>query len=269
MIYKIKEPIYICGDLHGNFHWIKPYIEMYGLSDCSLIFCGDVGLGFMPVNVWHNFVSDLKLVKCLKKHNIDCYFIRGNHDDPSWFNNKVLHTKHFKAVSDYSTLSSPNHNILCIGGGISIDRIDRKTQMQFSLSQYLKYHTSATLQEAKTKITPLYWENEAPVYNEGALDKLTYQIDTVCSHVAPKEFIPYTKPGKIWLKNDSSLLQDCENERQVLSNVLAYLLKHQHPVTNWFYGHYHFYENNKVGNINTTLLDMARNKMLFIKELKS
>lgn len=269
MIYKIKEPIYVCGDLHGDFQPIKPYIEKYGLSDCSLIFCGDVGLGFMPVNTWHNMVSDLKLSNCLKKHKIDCYFIRGNHDDPAWFDDKVVHTKHLKAVSDYSVLSSPNHNILCVGGGISIDRTIRKIRMQIAISRYLMFHISATMQEAKAKLIPLYWENEAPVYNESALDKLTCQIDTVCSHVAPKEFIPYTKPGGIWLKNDKSLLEDCENERQVLSNVLAYLLKHQHPVTNWFYGHYHFYENNKVGNINTTLLDMARNKTIFIKELKS
>ena len=269
MIYKIKEPVYICGDLHGNFHWLKPYIEKYDLSDCSIVFCGDIGLGFKPLEAWYKWVHGLKLTGILRKRKIDCYFIRGNHDDPAWFNDTTLVTKHFKAVSDYSVLASPNHNILCVGGGISIDRSDRKLQMKFSYLEYLKYHPNVTVEEAKSKTVQIYWPNEAPVYNEAAIDGLTCQIDTVCSHIAPTEFPPLTGPDKYWFRVDPDLHKDCAAERGTMSNVLHRLLENQHPLQQWYYGHYHFYETGKFGGVSTNLLDMARDGALFLKELRT
>lgn len=269
MLYKIKEPIYICGDIHGNFHWLKPYIEKYDLSDCSIVFCGDIGLGFKPLEAWYKWVHGLKLTGILRKRKIDCYFIRGNHDDPAWFNDTTLVTKHFKAVSDYSVLASPNHNILCVGGGISIDRSDRKLQMKFSYLEYLKYHPNVTVEEAKSKTVQIYWPNEAPVYNEAAIDGLTCQIDTVCSHIAPTEFPPLTGPDKCWFRVDPDLHKDCAAERGTMSNVLHRLLENQHPLQQWYYGHYHFYETGKFGGVSTNLLDMARDGALFLKELRT
>lgn len=269
MLYKIKEPIYICGDIHGNFHWLKPYIEKYDLSDCSIIFCGDVGLGFKPFEAWYKWIHGLKLTGILRKRKIDCYFIRGNHDDPAWFDDATLVTKHFKAVSDYSVLSSPNHNILCVGGGISIDRSDRKLQMRHSYLEYLRYYPNATVEEARLKTVQIYWPNEAPVYNETAIDGLTCQIDTVCSHIAPTEFLPLTGPDKYWFRVDPDLHKDCAAERRAMSNVLHRLLENQHPLQQWYYGHYHFYETGKFGNVSTNLLDMARDGTLFLKELRT
>lgn len=243
-------------------------MEKYDLHDCSIVFCGDVGLGFKPVNKWFQWIHGLKLPSLLKKRKVDLYFIRGNHDNPAWFDDKTLVTQYLKAVSDYSVLSSANHNILCVGGGVSIDRSERELQMNFAISQYCKFHPSATLVEAREHITQLYWPDEIPVYNEPVIDSLTCQIDTVCSHVAPNEFVPLPGPfAREWFRVDVGLINDCAIERQTMSNVLTRLLENQHPLTKWYYGHYHFYQTNTVGSVETNLLDMARDGSLSLKEL--
>lgn len=268
MIYKATEPIYFVGDLHGNFHWLKAYIERYNLTNCSLVFCGDVGLGFRDLNSWFGWIQGLKLDKCLKKRKIECFFVRGNHDNPNWFDDKTLTTSIFKAVSDYSVISTDSHNILCVGGGISIDRSDRRIQNQLAIHRYLKYHPHATVAEAKVLGGQEWWENEPPFFDETAISKLTLQIDTVCSHVAPT----WLPPEPIWAKTkwtevDPDLNQDCLEERQVLDKVLETLSQNQHPLANVFYGHYHRYLTTEARGITGHLLDMARDGNLCMKEL--
>lgn len=262
MIYKIKDPVYFCGDLHGNFHWLKPYILQKNLSDCSIVFCGDIGLGFKPLETWHKWVHGLGLTGELRKRQIDCYFIRGNHDDPSWFDDHTLVTRHFKAVSDYSVLSSPTHNILCVGGGISIDRNYRMEQQNIALHQYALYHPNSTRDEAMASIQQIYWPTEPPIYDECAIDNLTKQIDIVCSHVAPIQFPPFTQLDKYWFRQDPKLEQDCAYERQIMSKVLERLRHNQHPVENWIYGHYHFSDTGVADNVKYHLLNMARDGSL-------
>lgn len=53
-------------------------------------------------------------------------FVRGNHDNPAYFDGAMFNAKRFIAVPDYSILQACNHTILCVGGAISIDRIYRK-----------------------------------------------------------------------------------------------------------------------------------------------
>lgn len=269
MVYNIQEPIYICGDIHGQFDLIKPHIEKYDLSNCSIIFCGDIGLGFTSVKNWFKNITKLKLFKILEKRNVDLYFIRGNHDDPSWFDDKTILEPHVKAISDYSVLSSPNHNILCVGGGISIDRSDRILKMKFDILQYRKYNPHLTTKEIESKISKCYWETEAPEYSPTKINNITQSIDVVCTHVAPKEFSPLPLNRGYWFRVDPMLHIDCEKEREVLSQIKQHLIDKDHPIKYWFYGHYHLNENNIIDGIKTVLLDMARDKELSMIELRN
>jgi len=107
-----------------------------------------VGLGFKPINEWLKEMSNIGLISFLENKNIECFFIRGNHDNPSWFDDKTVTTKSLKAVSDYSILSAPNRNILCVGGGISLDRTLRK-----------KYHNDVqVLLNKKTFLLEKQWK---------------------------------------------------------------------------------------------------------------
>lgn len=268
MIFKIQEPVYFIGDLHCNFQWLKPAIEKFDLHDCSLVFCGDLGLGVMTRQSWFNWMKQLKLDKCLSHRNVTCYFVRGNHDNPSWYDNKTLMLKHFKAIKDYSVLSTSDHNILCVGGGISIDRYDRKLENKLALFRYQKYHPLATPEEIADKVSLRYWETENPVFDQKQLDKLTVQIDTVCSHVAPTVFPPSPGCPKKWVEQDPELRLDCLMERNVMDTIWTTLKELDHPLKYWFYGHYHRYATAVEYGVIGCALDMARDGVLCVKELR-
>lgn len=267
MIYKIKEPVYFCGDLHGNFRWINSYLARFEASDCSVVVCGDVGLGFQKLDAWKNTIKDIRLLSDLRKRKVRLYFVRGNHDDPSWFDDNTVNTTYMKAVSDYSILSTPNHNILCVGGGVSIDRKDRLLNMEFSKSQYFKYHPKASVEDAKRELNQYYWSDEMPVFDKEKIQNLPCQIDVVCSHAAPTFFPPLTKPLLDWYMADETLVQDCAKERNVLNLLYQELIDNQHPVKHWYYGHYHSYEISMYDKTVGHLLDMARNGNLCMVKL--
>lgn len=267
MIYYASNPVYFVGDLHGNFHWIKAFIEKYDLHDCSIIFCGDAGLGFRKLKDWYGWVQGLKLVKCLKSRRISLYFVRGNHDNPAWFDDKTLVTSCFKAVSDYSVITTPSHNILCVGGGISPDRYQRRLDNSLAITKYLKYHPNKTCKDALKEVQLGYWEDENPVFLPDKISSLTCQIDTICSHVAPTFLAPPSGVPKKWVANDRDLAEDCFLERLVLDKVYDRLVKLQHPVTSWYYGHYHRYGVSEYKGVTGHLLDMARDGNFCIKEL--
>ena len=91
------------------------------ISNSCIVLCGDVGLGFSP-NLENMKISFLN--KLCEKTNNYIIAIRGNHDNPEFF--KGIYNKRFKAVEDYSVVQFKDKNILCIGGGTSVDRIYRK-----------------------------------------------------------------------------------------------------------------------------------------------
>lgn len=43
-------------------------------------------------------------------------FVRGNHDNPAYFEGTTFSYKRFIAVPDYTILQACNHSILCVGG---------------------------------------------------------------------------------------------------------------------------------------------------------
>lgn len=268
MIYKAKDPVYFIGDLHGNFHWLKEYIEKYDITDCTMVICGDGGLGFMKLSAVHKKLRDeIKLIRTLRKRKILVFFVRGNHDNPNVYDGKSINFRELKAIEDYSVISTPKHNILCIGGGVSPDRFKRKLEIMVSLSRYMKYHPFKTREEAMNEINLHYWENEVPVYRPDLIDQLTCQIDTVCTHIAPTFFPPGLDVPKKYLGNDKELRKDCITERRILDKVYSRLTNAGHPVTKWFYGHYHYYAVSQYRQVTGYLLDKAKDGNLSLKEL--
>lgn len=78
------------------------------------------------------------LNKTLKKNNVYYYWIAGNHDDREIFDNQLIDTKYIVAVPDYSIIQFKDKNILCISGGISVDRYYRKNQNSLYIVDYMK-----------------------------------------------------------------------------------------------------------------------------------
>ena len=65
-------------------------------------------------------------------------FVRGNHDDPSYFQEEKICYERFRCVPDYSVIQACGLDILCVGGGVSIDRLARQREA----ARYIKKETA-------------------------------------------------------------------------------------------------------------------------------
>lgn len=201
--------IYFTGDIHGEFMPLTYALtQRYCLKDCHVIVCGDIGMGFHKLNYYVDTFKTMN--KKLVKNNIQLYFIRGNHDNPVYFNDTPEALKHFNnihLVRDYTVLHINKHNILCVGGASSVDK--------------------------KFRIKDVSWwefENVLPY------EKIDCEnVDTVCTHCAPMFCNPpYERIS--WM--DDELDEKSRRDRTILAELYFDLLKHNEPKF-WFYGHYH------------------------------
>ena len=100
-------------------------------------------------------------------------------------------------------------------------------------------------------------------YNEQALDELklnNVQIDIVCTHTCPSFAKPIGKENiQYWLNVDENLEKDIDNERQIMDKIYNKLKEDGHPFKYWFYGHFHYHNQETIDNVKFIMLDMYRN----------
>ena len=263
-LYKIDtENVLFTGDLHGEFSVINTTINRYNLENCVIVVCGDIGIGFEKEDYYIQKFNHLS--KTLKKKNIHLYMFRGNHDNKDFFDGEHFTEFEFiHIIPDYSVLQTPARNILCVGGATSIDRKYRSLLTDNAANYYMRWHNCGW-DEAYKNSKQFYWDNEAIIFDESELtsiDKLGIKIDTICTHTAPTFCEPLTKNGiQSWLKADKGLEEDLDKERKTCDEILNWLVQNEHPITNWYYGHFHFHSSTVHNDIRFTLLDMAREKM--------
>lgn len=263
-LYKIDtENVLFTGDLHGEFSVINTTINRYNLENCVIVVCGDIGIGFEKEDYYIQKFNHLS--KTLKKKNIHLYMFRGNHDNKDFFDGEHFTEFEFiHIIPDYSVLQTPTRNILCVGGATSIDRKYRSLLMDNAAIDYMRWHNCGW-DKAYKNSKQFYWDNEAIIFDESELtsiDKLGIKIDTICTHTAPTFCEPLTKNGiQSWLKADKGLEEDLDKERKTCDKILDWLVQNEHPITNWYYGHFHFHYSTVHNDIRFTLLDMAREKM--------
>lgn len=218
--------VYVVGDCHGKFTLLLYKIKESKMTDSAIILAGDVGIGFEKPEYYKHIYNKMK--KVLTDQNIHIYMLRGNHDDPEYFDGEKISFSNFVAIPDYSVISfidsdKIKRNILCIGGAISIDRTWRKNQ---------KWGVKG------------YWENEFPVYKPEILNKIKEDgvlIEAVVTHTSP-DFAPLEDKSGIsgYLDNDDNLLKDIINERDILTKIYDHLvIGHKQPIKTWVYGHFH------------------------------
>lgn len=199
------------------------------MKDCVIIVAGDCGFGFNKEEYYHQIFN--KYIPLLEQNNIFIYFVRGNHDDPSYFEEQKINYERIKTVPDYSVIKIDDKNILCVGGAISIDRTWRK-QKEFVINKHKKEH--------KKK---LYWEDEAPIYFQEKLEEICENgivINGIISHTNPHFAYPPSKSGaKNWARVDKELHNDVNNERNTLTNIYDFFKGKKMNLDFWCYGHHH------------------------------
>jgi predicted phosphodiesterase len=205
--------ILFLGDIHGNWNELLFKIQLKKISNANIISVGDLGIN-----------SGL-LDKEFKQNNIKFYGIRGNHDDPSFFqgNDRVC-LDNFELVEDYSILKYNSKAIQLIGGAVSVDRTGRRVGVS-------------------------HWEDEGVVFNRDACQK----VDILVTHTAPSYCFPQQFNEMVygWAREDAYLIQDLTEERAVMDEIFKLCSPSLH-----FYGHFHSSWAEKINGCESRLLDI-------------
>ena len=244
--------IIVSGDIHGDFNLlVNTVCVQYQIRDAVVIVAGDCGFGFEQKGYYDNIVR--KNAKRMNECNNWIVFVRGNHDNPAYFDGKAFVHKRFLAVSDYAVLNACDHTILCVGGAISIDRSYRRDAWE----QYVRRQRGSIDNSPFAK--NYYWEGEAPAYNPIALENISakHSIDTVITHTAPSFCELLSKGGLgAYALQDVTLLDDVAKERATIDEIYNALKRHNHPMAHWVYGHFHQSWNSNIDGVLFKMLDI-------------
>jgi len=126
--------IYFLGDTHGQFNRMLQDIDIYNIENCNIIQVGDFGAGFGISNSTY-----VEIGKFLEERKILMYVIRGNHDDPAYFKSLTNYGKGLFFVPDYTLLTLEGKNLLLIGGGVSIDKLQREKDISWWEDETIKF----------------------------------------------------------------------------------------------------------------------------------
>jgi len=213
--YKDYEKVFFVGDLHGHFS--NFFQKIKSLSNAVIIVCGDIGLGFTQ-GVYTTSCSFDLMSRVAVENNLQVLLIRGNHDDPKMFTGEEF-VSNFRTIPDYSIVIVKYATILCIGGGISIDRMQRR-------------------------IGTSYWPGETVKgLTVNLFEELRFYKPSICaSHISPSCTFPHIDSPILlnWMSVDKNLRWEIDQERNYLQEVYDRFPS----IKNWYFGHYHssFYE---------------------------
>lgn len=248
------------SDIHGNLPYVITYIVENNISDVDIIQVGDFGCGYTS----HELESEtyFGVNQLLSDRNIRLHIIRGNHDNPVYFQNnresfiqsrdkwdalkgepgkvdngdyydQLMSLTNINFVSDYSVLNIDNQNILCIGGAISIDRT----------APHIVPHVN-------------YWPDEKLICDINRIRNLdNNSIDYVITHNAPAFAYPVGWNQSVYnfADQDPALHTDLPTERNSLTKIHDELIKNQ-QIKSWFYGHFHQSHTEYIGMIKFRVL---------------
>jgi len=210
----MSETLSFLGDIHADFSRVYSWQSI--AEDSHLFQVGDFGMGYRGT-----YNTLVKLNKLLKDRNNNLYAIRGNHDNPEWFDGRRnLELSNIHLIPDNSILTICGKKILCIGGAVSIDRL-HPTRGNIS------------------------WPGEEFKYVDGMDDILASNpdIDIIATHIQDTTLNGVGKDDLVmnYAENDNELLRDLDLEQKELEKLVSGIRKSNWPDKNryWINGHYH------------------------------
>ena len=202
----------VIGDLHSKWSTLFYYIKQLKLNDITIIVAGDCGFGFEKPEYYIQIYNKFK--KYLLENNVHILFIRGNHDDPSYFNgDNKINLPNFRTLEDYTVLDFNNKKILCIGGGVSIDRVER------------------TLNKS-------YWYGEEFIFNAELMP--VESITHIITHVFFA--LPQLRKNDLiqeFSKEDDKLILALDIEKKNVELLFNFIKEKGWNIEHWYFGHYH------------------------------
>ena len=203
-----------CGDIHGELKkliWlIINKVVQPDIKEIAVVVAGDFGVGFGKPRAIEILYNSIK--KKLEKYNISIYVVRGNHDNPEYFDSKHDFPR-LKFLKDHKPIEILGKVIYPIGGANSTDkdwRIDKNIEAE-------EYGSSKRW----------WWEGEVI---EKKYKDLPNIVDIIVSHEAPLSF----EPVIVREVEDENLWKDIIDSRRYLDHVLLNVRCNW-----WIHGHYH------------------------------
>lgn len=201
------ESILMMGDIHGDYFFLKRYL---GIAKNSLLIqVGDFGLGFKQ-HVSENLMLEVINDICVENNN-HLLVIRGNHDDPSAWEDGSDYNKELSNIlfiPDYTHININEKDVLFVGGAVSVDRTIR--------SEGSSWWPDEVLKPIPDKLKP---------------------CDILITHTCPSY---HNKPCKVdeflrgYVERDLDLLDDLVEERSLVDEIVE-IVK---PKLN-VHGHFH------------------------------
>ena len=208
--------IVVSGDIHGDYEKLvyKCCIQ-YGMRETLIVVAGDCGFGFNKPGYYEGVY--MRVSNRLAKANNWIVFIRGNHDNPAYFDGKQVRYKRWMYENRMET-----------GDG--------------KLTPYVYWPDEA----------PVYDETRLDAIDrQCAVDVvITHTAPSFCE-LTSHHFI------QEWLDKDKDLLEDIRNERKVMDDIHAYLYAHSHPLQYWYYGHFHESWHGEIEGVKYNMLDIS------------
>lgn len=189
----------ILGDIHGGTHYLDWALEHAVSAGAEMMIqVGDFGFNYNDT-----FLHNLDNVT--KKHQILLYAIRGNHDDFSWFTQRVQLGRYVTLIPDGTIMTIGKKRVAFLGGAVSIDRNHREENVSWWKEERVNPH----------------------IVNAWLYDEV--KADVLISHDSP--VLPDNLPGFV-LPPD--IKRDCEEDRHLVRVAVETL---EPDVV--YHGHYH------------------------------
>ena len=92
-----KKKVVVCGDIHGEFETLVYNLKINNITDSLIIVAGDCGFGFHKASYYDMLYK--RLAPKLRTQGNIIFFVRGNHDDPDYFDGKTFVKKYMRCVA--------------------------------------------------------------------------------------------------------------------------------------------------------------------------
>ena len=211
------------GDIHGEFGKIQngmvEIMESAG-EPVNFVQLGDFGLGFERPKRDHDRLTTIN--HFLKEKDSHLYVIRGNHDNPSFWNEGCgyeFSNIHF--VCDDSIQEIDGKSCYFVGGAVSIDRSRRTQGIDYWKSEIYRHKNSSR-----------YYSFERGIRQK---------IDILFTHDVYHPVSPFGTTSdnlKYWCERDENLMGDIlKSQAEMMS--LYHDVYDSNPNFSWYHGHYH------------------------------
>lgn len=219
-----KKSVFTCGDVHCDWKKFIKNMEEKDIKDALIIILGDFSRRTVSAE------DNIKIIKEAKEklegRNINVVSYRGNHDNPAFFegDTQIVVENFFEAIPDYTVIQTNVGNFLCVGGALSINRVE-------------------IMRQDGAKGVKTYWPEEVFNYDETLVEQINneFDINFVCTHTCPSFSFPvdfHDERVKEREVEDYSLVEDILNERLELTKLYD-KLSESNNVKEWYYGHFH------------------------------